>query len=97
MSAHHINCDNDLGALGRVFITTEVHRWHHNMDHLDSGNYSLVFAFWDRLLGTYHAPERFSGRLGLAEVDGAFPESLRERLLLPLASRWERARLNSPD
>jgi sterol desaturase/sphingolipid hydroxylase (fatty acid hydroxylase superfamily) len=97
MSAHHINCDNDIGPLGRVFITTEAHRWHHNLDHHDSGNYSLVFAFWDRLLGTHHEPERFSGRLGLAGFDGRFPQSLIGRLLLPLPSRWKRTKLSSPD
>jgi sterol desaturase/sphingolipid hydroxylase (fatty acid hydroxylase superfamily) len=65
MSPHHINCDSDLGPLSKLLVTTEAHRWHHHIDPNDSGNYGLVFSIWDRWLGTYHVPRRFSGRLGL--------------------------------
>ena len=90
MSAHHINCDLELGPLSRVFVSTEAHRWHHNLDHHDSGNYSLVFAFWDRILGTHHEPERFSGRMGVAAFGDRTPTTTLERLLLPLPSHWKR-------
>jgi sterol desaturase/sphingolipid hydroxylase (fatty acid hydroxylase superfamily) len=88
MSPHHVNCDNELGPLSRLFVTTEAHRWHHHIDHRDSGNYGLLFSFWDRWLGTHHEPERFSGRLGVdAFVDGP-PGTIIGRFLLPLQSRW---------
>lgn len=45
-----------------VFVTPRVHLGHHhsNLDHAHS-NYGLMFTFWDRLLGTYTNPEKYSG------------------------------------
>ena len=48
------------GWLNKVFVTPEVHRWHHSADvpegHKYSVNYGVGIAIWDRLLGTYYLP-----------------------------------------
>ena len=45
-----------------VFVTPEVHRWHHSGEvpenHRYSVNYGVEFAFWDILFGTFHLPEK---------------------------------------
>ncbi len=87
MSAHHIDCDTHLGPLGWLLVTTDVHRWHHNIDSEDSGNYGLLFQIWDRLLGTHHRPEQFAGRIGVEDFEPYFPSSQVDRLLLPIPSR----------
>ncbi|MBI2070694.1 MAG: sterol desaturase family protein [Elusimicrobia bacterium] len=40
--------------LRRVFVTPDMHRIHHsNIPGETNSNYSNLFSFWDRLLGTY--------------------------------------------
>jgi ornithine lipid hydroxylase len=47
--------------LNTIFVTPEVHRWHHSArvpdGHRYSVNYGVEFAFWDILFGTYHLPQ----------------------------------------
>lgn len=47
--------------LNTIFVTPEVHRWHHSAiipeGHKYSVNYGVEFAFWDILFGTYHLPQ----------------------------------------
>ena len=56
------HCGGDVkgGVLNKWFVTPEVHRWHHSAvvpeGHRYSVNYSVEFAVWDRLFGTYHLP-----------------------------------------
>jgi len=69
--------------LGRVCITPALHRRHHSRrrDELDS-NFGTIFAFWDRLLGT------FADNSSAERVDTGLPElsrtpGLSAALLLP--------------
>ncbi|MBW2233279.1 MAG: sterol desaturase family protein [Deltaproteobacteria bacterium] len=97
MSAHHVNCDDELGPFGRLLVETDAHRWHHNIDHLDSGNFSLLFAHCDRIFGTYHRPNKFSGRIGVQAFEQFFPTSPLEQLLAPLPSHWEALKARNRD
>lgn len=37
-----------------VFVTPNMHRVHHSVDHVEgNSNFSNMFSFWDRLFGTY--------------------------------------------
>jgi sterol desaturase/sphingolipid hydroxylase (fatty acid hydroxylase superfamily) len=56
------HCGAGLHAtwLNRIFVTPEVHRWHHAAKvpegHRYSVNYGVGIVLWDRLLGTYYLP-----------------------------------------
>jgi sterol desaturase/sphingolipid hydroxylase (fatty acid hydroxylase superfamily) len=45
-----------------VFVTPEVHRWHHAVDvpqgYGYSCNYGVEFSFWDVLFRTYYMPKQ---------------------------------------
>ena len=61
-SISHWGADVKAGLLNYVFVTPEVHRWHHTAEvpegHKYSVNYGVEFAFWDILFGTYHLPHK---------------------------------------
>lgn len=41
-------------AVRLVFVTPNMHRVHHSVDHVEgNSNFSNLFSFWDRLFGTY--------------------------------------------
>jgi sterol desaturase/sphingolipid hydroxylase (fatty acid hydroxylase superfamily) len=48
------------GWLNHIFVTPEVHRWHHSAEvpdgHKFSVNYGVGFILWDRIFGTYYLP-----------------------------------------
>ena len=56
------HCGAGLHAtwLNRIFVTPEVHRWHHSTKvpegHRYSVNYGVGLVLWDQLLGTYYLP-----------------------------------------
>jgi sterol desaturase/sphingolipid hydroxylase (fatty acid hydroxylase superfamily) len=56
------HCGAGLHAtwLNRIFVTPEVHRWHHSAKvpegHRYSVNYGVGLVLWDQLLGTYYLP-----------------------------------------
>jgi ornithine lipid hydroxylase len=56
------HCGAGLHAtwLNQLFVTPEVHRWHHAAKvpegHRYSVNYGVGLVLWDRLLGTYYLP-----------------------------------------
>jgi sterol desaturase/sphingolipid hydroxylase (fatty acid hydroxylase superfamily) len=57
----HWGTDVRCGVLNYVFVTPEVHRWHHSAQvpegHKYSCNYGVEFIFWDILFGTFHLPQ----------------------------------------
>jgi sterol desaturase/sphingolipid hydroxylase (fatty acid hydroxylase superfamily) len=63
------HCGGDVkgGFLNYLFVTPEVHRWHHTADVPEgygySINYGVEFAFWDLVFGTYYMPRRDGERL----------------------------------
>jgi sterol desaturase/sphingolipid hydroxylase (fatty acid hydroxylase superfamily) len=56
----HCGAGLHAGWLNRVFVTPEVHRWHHSAKvpdgHRYSVNYGVGLILWDRLFGTYYLP-----------------------------------------
>jgi sterol desaturase/sphingolipid hydroxylase (fatty acid hydroxylase superfamily) len=56
------HCGGDLkgGFLNYLFITPEVHRWHHSQKVPEgygySCNYGVEFSFWDIIFGTFYLP-----------------------------------------
>ncbi len=58
----HCGGDVRAGFLNYLFVTPEVHRWHHSAEtpagHKYSCNYGVEFSFWDVIFGTYHLPQK---------------------------------------
>jgi len=56
----HCGAGLHAGWLNYIFVTPEIHRWHHSAivpeGHKFSVNYGLGFILWDRLFGTYYLP-----------------------------------------
>jgi sterol desaturase/sphingolipid hydroxylase (fatty acid hydroxylase superfamily) len=58
------HCGGDVkgGFLNYLFVTPEVHRWHHAVDvpqgYGYSCNYGVEFSFWDVIFGTYYLPHK---------------------------------------
>jgi len=56
----HCGAGLHAGWLNKVFVTPELHRWHHSAKvpegHRYSVNYGVGFILWDRLFGTYYLP-----------------------------------------
>jgi sterol desaturase/sphingolipid hydroxylase (fatty acid hydroxylase superfamily) len=56
------HCGGDVkgGPLNYLFVTPEVHRWHHSVQVPDgygySCNYGVEFSFWDLIFGTFYLP-----------------------------------------
>jgi sterol desaturase/sphingolipid hydroxylase (fatty acid hydroxylase superfamily) len=58
------HCGGDVkgGLLNFLFVTPEVHRWHHSAKVPEgygySCNYGVEFSFWDIIFGTFYLPQR---------------------------------------
>jgi len=56
----HCGAGLHAGWLNRIFVTPQVHRWHHSAKvpdgHKYSVNYGVGLVVWDRLFGTYYLP-----------------------------------------
>lgn len=56
----HCGAGLHAGWLNHVFVTPELHRWHHSAEvpsgHKFSVNYGVGFILWDRIFGTYYLP-----------------------------------------
>jgi sterol desaturase/sphingolipid hydroxylase (fatty acid hydroxylase superfamily) len=58
----HCGADMRMGFLNYLFVTPEVHRWHHSAEVPEgrrySVNYGVEFSFWDIVFGTFHLPHK---------------------------------------
>src|SRR5271170_2082387 len=58
------HCGGDVkgGILNYLFVTPEVHRWHHSAKVPEgygySCNYGVEFSFWDLIFGTFYLPQK---------------------------------------
>jgi sterol desaturase/sphingolipid hydroxylase (fatty acid hydroxylase superfamily) len=58
------HCGGDVkgGPLNYLFVTPEVHRWHHTAQVPEgygySCNYGVEFSFWDIVFGTFYLPQK---------------------------------------
>jgi sterol desaturase/sphingolipid hydroxylase (fatty acid hydroxylase superfamily) len=75
------------GWLRRFVVTPDMHRIHHSMQHDEcNANFSMIFSWWDRLLGTYRDAPRLGQSqmmLGIAEVRQERQVTLWNLLALP--------------
>ncbi len=57
----HCGADVKGGILNYLFVTPEIHRWHHSArvpsGHRYSVNYGVGLILWDRIFGTYYLPK----------------------------------------
>lgn len=49
----HFNVDIRIGFLNRIFVGTELHRYHHSADVNESKNYGATLSIYDQLFGTF--------------------------------------------
>jgi len=81
-------------AVRNLFVTPNFHRIHHSSRKSETdSNYGQVFAFWDRLFGSYSGyanGERGEVEYGLTQLRDAQSQRLDQTLLLPI-------RLKVPD
>ena len=88
------HCGGDVkgGWLNYLFVTPEVHRWHHSVvvpeGHKYSVNYGVEFSFWDVMFGTYYLPQKDGARQPPARLGhpGGMPDEANylRLLLVPL-------------
>jgi sterol desaturase/sphingolipid hydroxylase (fatty acid hydroxylase superfamily) len=66
-----------------------MHRVHHSPDPQQTNtNYAIMFSFWDRLFGSYRAPEpEPTANFGLDRLQGERWQTIGGMLLTPIAAR----------
>jgi sterol desaturase/sphingolipid hydroxylase (fatty acid hydroxylase superfamily) len=76
-----------------LLVTPAMHRVHHLPEApATDSNYGQCFSFWDRLFGTYRAPDPARApRFGLANLAGESFQSVSGMLLTPVRARRLRA------
>ncbi len=87
----HMDLPWTYGALGRVFVSPAMHRWHHVREAQGAGvNFATVFSVFDQAWRTYHLPGPCDVPLGVRDPVGAGPIA---QLLWPFRAlaRWARA------
>lgn len=96
------HCGADLrgGVLNYVFVTPQVHRWHHTAQVPEgygySCNYAVEFPIWDMVFGTFYLPRK-DGEIVQPEHighPGGLPDETNYlRLLLAPLGLWPRKTL----
>lgn len=66
----HANITVHIGVLEYLFVTPQMHRVHHSIDHNRNKNFGALFSVWDRLFGTYAPPTNESYSLGVGKQYG---------------------------
>jgi len=67
----HLNVTWRSGWIEWIFVTPRYHHVHHSADRRHLGNFGSLFTLWDRLFGTYIAPDSITRplRFGTGEAD----------------------------
>lgn len=81
----HYNVDIRAGWLNYFIIGTELHRYHHSANPMESYNYGSVLTIWDHMFGTfYYRPNNPPAKLGVNDAK-AYPKETEfvKILLLP--------------
>jgi sterol desaturase/sphingolipid hydroxylase (fatty acid hydroxylase superfamily) len=94
-AVQHCGADLKGGLLNYVFVTPEVHRWHHAAQVPEgygySCNYAVEFPVWDMLFGTFYLPRKNGETLQPERIGhpGGLPdEGNYLRLLLAPLGLW---------
>ncbi len=85
----HADVNWDLGPLRGIIASPVFHRWHHSKDREAwDKNFAGLFAFWDRVFGTYYMPrDREPQNFGIPEE---FPKDIIGQLVRPFAQAFGR-------
>jgi sterol desaturase/sphingolipid hydroxylase (fatty acid hydroxylase superfamily) len=71
----HFNVDLRVGWFNFIFAGTELHRYHHSAEAVESKNYGTGLSIFDILFGTFHyRPGSVPDRIGV-EQPAEYPES----------------------
>jgi sterol desaturase/sphingolipid hydroxylase (fatty acid hydroxylase superfamily) len=85
----HFNVDIRAGWLNRIFMGTELHRYHHSAEPSEGKNYAAVITLWDQVFGTFeYHPGVDPKALGVRDR-ADYPEDDRwaELMALPFQAR----------
>jgi sterol desaturase/sphingolipid hydroxylase (fatty acid hydroxylase superfamily) len=85
----HADVNWDLGPLRGIIASPVFHRWHHSKDREAwDKNFAGLFAFIDRIFGTYYMPKgRYPENFGVTEE---FPQGLVGQMIEPFARLFGR-------
>ncbi|VEF33870.1 Sterol desaturase [Stenotrophomonas maltophilia] len=79
----HANLPWTYGALGRLFVSPAMHRWHHVRNGEGVGsNFATVFSVFDQWFGTWYVPSSCGAPLG---VTGGGHDSFLHQIFSPFA------------
>jgi sterol desaturase/sphingolipid hydroxylase (fatty acid hydroxylase superfamily) len=92
----HADWNTAYGPFSGLLVSPRFHRWHHTHSHEGGNkNFANVFAFWDRLFGTYYLPaDRLPQQFGL-DVDDV-PQSYLGHLIYPFRKPSEAPAVAAP-
>lgn len=101
----HCGADVKGSFLNYLFVTPEVHRWHHSATvpegHKYSVNYSVEFPLWDMLFGSFYLPKTAGIPVQPERIghSGGLPDesSYLKMLLAPLGLYRPFARFKRPE
>jgi sterol desaturase/sphingolipid hydroxylase (fatty acid hydroxylase superfamily) len=80
----HFNVDIRAGWLNRVFMGTELHRYHHSIVVSEAKNFAAVTTLWDQLFGTFeYYPDSVPKQLGIADRE-FYPSDRQWKLLMAI-------------
>jgi len=91
---NHLNFNLDWPGLFRyIFVSPNMHRWHHAADDplAINTNFAVVFAFWDLFFGTFYLPKnRLPGAYGVWDEKGldVVSEGFFDQLSYPFRHHW---------
>lgn len=98
----HSNIQLDYGfPLRYIFVSPNMHRWHHAADDPQAynKNFAIVFAFFDVLFGTFYVPkDRLPARYGVIDEQerDVVGEGFMEQMAYPFVHHWRWVRQRLP-
>lgn len=79
-------------AVRWVFVTPDMHRVHHSdVPAETNSNYSTVFSFWDRLIGTYRMAPQERLNIGLKEYPNPEDRTFLKLMVMPFGRGCSRS------
>jgi sterol desaturase/sphingolipid hydroxylase (fatty acid hydroxylase superfamily) len=85
----HFNFDSRAGWFNRLFMGTELHRYHHSANPDEAKNYAAVVTIWDQLFGTFvFRPGKTPDTLGVLDRE-SYPadEEWLKLLCIPFSTK----------
>jgi sterol desaturase/sphingolipid hydroxylase (fatty acid hydroxylase superfamily) len=82
----HFNVDSRAGWFNRLFMGTELHRFHHSVNLDEAKNYAATVSIWDQLFGTYRLPSLEPEKLGVVDRE-RYPQDLQWGNILSIPFR----------